>query len=225
MPETVTPHDLRRHLRTHIFLAALLKTPGGNCAARIRNMSQTGALVEASILPEAGTPVRLVRGSLEAAGETVWRSGSRCGVAFSSHVSVEAWLPDSNGRQARVDALVSEVRNDNAFPESPEAEAPSNAVHGQAFEVLADLARTMGRRIASDPVTIARFSVELQGFDILSQALEALRSKQPGSTRRLADTVSACGELLLRLEAVPDDIPEPILVRTSSASDCFGALR
>jgi hypothetical protein len=220
MPETAVSHDLRRHLRTHIFLAALLKTPGGNCAARIRNMSQTGALVEGNILPDAGTPVSLVRGSLEAVGETVWSSGSRCGVAFSSNVSVEAWLPDLNGRQARVDALVDEIRNDGESPEWLAADASCNAEPDQIFQVLADLARTLGRQIAGDPVTVARFSSELQGFDLLAEALEAMRSKQPGRNRRLADTLSACGELLLRLKAAPEDIAEPAFVRTGSASGC-----
>lgn len=223
MPEAVTTYESRGHLRTHIFLAAQFNTPSGNCAARIRNMSRTGALVEASILPEAGTPVRLVRGSLEAAGETVWRSGSRCGVAFSSLVSVEAWLPDLNGRQARVDALVGGIRNDNSFPELLEAAAALSAEPDQAFKVLADLARSLGHRLASDAVMVARFSSELQGFDILAQALEALGSQQPGSRRRLDDTVSACGELLNRLNAGSEDLCEthgPERLR-SGASDGF----
>ena len=221
MPETVTCHDFRRHLRTHIFLAALLKTPAGNCAARVRNLSQTGALIEASILPEAGTPVRLVRGSLEAVGKTVWRSGSRCGIAFSSHVSVEAWLADSNARQARVDALVGEIRGGRAIEERPAVEASCSAEPNRAFEVLAELAMTLGRRIASDPVAITKFSSELQGFDILAQALEAMHSQDPGSSRRLADTLSACAELLLRLNAAAAQVPEPALVRNGSVPGRF----
>jgi hypothetical protein len=218
MPDTVTPHDLRRNSRTHIFLGALLKSPVGNCAARIRNISRTGALIEASILPEAGTPVRLVRGSLEAAGETVWRSGGRCGIAFESHVCVESWLPDWNGRQAQVDALLDDIRKDSASGDLPDARPACETDPDQAFKTLADLARTLGRQFASDSATVARFSSELQGFDILAQALEALGARQPGGTRRLADTVSACRELLLRLDSDSGDLPEPVLVRTGSAS-------
>jgi hypothetical protein len=181
-------------------------------------MSRTGALIEASILPETGTPVRLVRGSLEAAGQTVWSIGERCGIAFSSEVCVEAWLPDSNSRQARVDTLVDSIRDDIKSPEWPEAAASKGAGAGKEFEVLAKLARTLERQFAGDPATIASFSCELQGFDLLAQALEASYSKDPDSRRRLADIMSACNELLRRLETAPKD--EAGLLQTGPDSSC-----
>jgi hypothetical protein len=198
MPETTTLHELRSTSRTHLFVGAVLKTPSGHCTARVRNISRTGALVEAAILPDTGTPVSLVRGSLSAEGRTVWRSGSRCGIAFSSDVVVDAWLPDGNSRQARVDALLRDIRNDNAAYE----EVSSLAHHGEGSgskEILAELASILGTQLASDPLIVARFSTELQGLDLLAQALEA--RNQPDGIRRLAHTVSACGEILGRLKA------------------------
>lgn len=198
MPETTTLHELRSSSRTHLFVGAVLKTPSGDCTARIRNISRTGALVEAAILPDTGTSVRLVRGSLSAEGKTVWRSGSRCGIEFSSDVVVDAWLPDGNSRQARVDALVRDIRNNNAACEESFNHADNNGELGEPKEVLAELASALGTQFASDPLIVARFSTELQGLDLLAQALEA--RSQPGGDRRLVDTVNACGEILARLK-------------------------
>jgi hypothetical protein len=224
MPETVARHDLRRHSRTHIFLAALLKTPAGDFPVRIRNMSPTGALVEADILPDPGTPVRLMRGSLETTGETVWHSGSRCGISFPSPVRVEAWLPETSGRQDRVDALVGQIRNNRTISERLASETSRTAEPELALDVLAELARTLGRQLAADPATIARFSFELQGFDLLAQALEALPPQQTGPSRRFADTVGACADLLLRLKTAGEHAPGQALVRDRLDPDQSGTL-
>ncbi len=219
MPEDASPPELRRCLRKHIYLAAVLRAAGGSYPVCIRNMSQNGALAEARLLPEAGTSVKILRGSLEAAGRIVWSSGCHCGIAFSSDVLVDAWLPKGKARQARIDALIDNIRNENEQSGDFPTEHRPDCRLDRSAEVLALLARALGRQFASDPATIARFPFELQGLDILVQALEAIASDDSGASRRLAETVSACRELLANMTAAEGTRPEPAFLRDGQSGD------
>jgi len=61
--------ELRVESRSNIFVMATIYAPGGSTPVRVRNMSRTGALVEAPVLPAAGSRVRLSRGSLTVVGD------------------------------------------------------------------------------------------------------------------------------------------------------------
>lgn len=99
--------DARASPRTNLFLAAALHAPRYSAPVRVRNMSATGALVEAAAVPDAGTEIRLVRGSLAIPGEVAWSAAGRCGLHFSSLVSVHEWMvPPANREQQRVDDAV-----------------------------------------------------------------------------------------------------------------------
>jgi len=79
--------------RSNIFVTATLYAAGGSTPVRIRNMSRSGALVEASALPPAGTGVRLCRGSISVAGEVIWVDARKAGLRFASPTAAADWLP------------------------------------------------------------------------------------------------------------------------------------
>ena len=60
-----------------MLVAATLHVDGQLLPVRIRNMSVSGALIEAATLPPAGAAVVLERGSLQVAGRISWSTGSR----------------------------------------------------------------------------------------------------------------------------------------------------
>ena len=72
--------DLRADRRTNLYLAANLRWPGGATAVRVRNLSARGALIEAAVLPLAGTSVELIRGELKVGGAVAWLSGNKAGL-------------------------------------------------------------------------------------------------------------------------------------------------
>src|SRR5574338_707014 len=93
--------------RTNLFLAAVLHGGKSSSPVRLRNMSSEGALAEGVDVPQAGSEVRLVRGSLAASATVAWSAQGRCGLHFSSPVSVREWLaPPANQDQQRVDDAV-----------------------------------------------------------------------------------------------------------------------
>jgi hypothetical protein len=112
-------------------------------------------------------------------------------------VIVDAWLPDSNGRQAQVDALVRHIRNPEETSDPSCTGTHSYGEVREPNEVLAELASALGSHFSRDPLIVAKFPTELQGLDLLAQVLEA--QNYPVSDRRLADTVNACSEMLARL--------------------------
>lgn len=164
----------RHQARTHLFVAATLYADAGATPVNIRNMSQTGALIEAAVLPEVGCRIILKRGPLQAAGNIAWRAGRRAGVRLEADVCVADWMARlGNTGQDRVDALVAIVRND-----VPRMGAPA-PVAMEALSVEAELAmlRTeltrLERGLVGDPAVIATHP-ELQTFDISLQRIDRI---------------------------------------------------
>ena len=85
--------------RSNIFVMATLYAAGGSTPVRVRNMSRSGALVEASALPPAGTGVRLCRGSVSVAGEVMWVDEHKAGLRFASPTAAADWLPGGTARE------------------------------------------------------------------------------------------------------------------------------
>ena len=156
----------------------------------------------------------LVRGSLSASGKIVWRSKSRCGIAFSSEVVIDAWLPAESSGQARVDAIVRDIRNANGTSDTPMGAAPISVEPAKPGARLAELANALATQFASDPLIVERFSIELQGLDLLAQALEA--SCESAEGERLAGTLAACEEIAAALASRPAAVDTGHLVQNGS---------
>ena len=169
--------------RTNMFLAAVLQGTGFSAPVKIRNMSSEGALVEAASVPPAGAAVRLLRGSLVVPASVAWSAERRCGLRFSSIVSVRDWLaPPANAEQQRVDDLVRVVKA-GAVPfaahrsAGPAARPGAGALLARLEEDLlraTQLIEAVSEDLVCDEAALARHGQRLMDLDIAVQTISAV---------------------------------------------------
>ena len=68
--------------RARVLLAAKLETDSGEIEARLRDLSQKGALVECLQVPPAGSEVVFVRGVTRVPARVAWAGADRVGLEF-----------------------------------------------------------------------------------------------------------------------------------------------
>lgn len=76
----------RKDRRSRVLLAVKLRTPHGAIDARLRNLSMSGALLEAEDAPAKGTQVAFERGETIVPAQVMWVSGSRFGIRFDTPI-------------------------------------------------------------------------------------------------------------------------------------------
>jgi hypothetical protein len=176
--------------RTNLLLAATAEVGGRSLPVRIRNLSETGAMVEGAGLPEAGMPLVLMRGDLQVAATVAWAAGGRRGVRFAGPTPVNEWTGgkpkplDCTGLrdQRRVDAIQAEARADppaGRALRAPEAPAqPPPAVSPDLDKRLADelgfvqrLLEGLGDELIADLLLVQRHGKSLQSLDLVGQIL------------------------------------------------------
>jgi hypothetical protein len=146
---------------------------------RIRNMSRSGALVEGTAMPPAGTEVRLSRGSLCVAGEIMWAELRKAGLRFAAPAVAADWLP--NGQrgvgQQLADELVHKARL-GVLPISAVDQRPTIAagLHEEILRLHQILQRA-GEELASDEALAATHLMSLQAIDGVTSCLAKLVGK------------------------------------------------
>lgn len=200
--------NARYQPRTSMFLAAVLHAKSERAPARVRNMSANGALLESPVTPGPGTEIHLMRGVLVAQGTVVWSSNNRCGVRFSSEVSVKEWLasPATKPQQQRVDDVVALVRaggSDVQFPSSAKAQARSHEQLVDDLRAVMRLMQDLEDNLAASNETLERHAMKLQNMDIAMQMLRAVSAElTPGNDNgaegiaRLQDLRISCSQAL-----------------------------
>lgn len=184
MPDPVpSPANLRADPRKAMFVAAELFVGAASTPVKIRNMSTKGALVEAPSLPPMGTPVRLVRGPLQASGSMSWATGGRGGISLLGSIAVDDWIKGKiPEHQVRVDALIAEIRKTGREPRSIAAAAAmpkpsfeqSDAATETELRTLAGLISGLEDALIDDPHVIAHHGDALQKIDEAQQRINAL---------------------------------------------------
>jgi len=151
-----------------MFIAAVLRGSGGSCPVRIRNLSRSGALIEAPVLPPQGSAVELVRSDFRVTGEIVWRAGSRCGLRLDSAIIVADWMANpANRHQGLVDTMVAKIKSELATASTASAPSPPlSADLGEDIDRLRLLLEAMGDDLTSVPETLMRHAANLQHLDI-----------------------------------------------------------
>lgn len=175
--------------RTNLLLAATAEVGGRSLPVRIRNLSETGAMLEGAGLPEAGMPLILMRGDLQVAATVAWVAGGRRGVRFAGPTPVNEWTGgkpkaiDCTGLrdQRRVDSIQAEARADPPLGRalrSTEAAAPPSALSPDLDKRLADelgyvqrLLEGLGDELIADLLLIQRHGKSLQSLDLVGQIL------------------------------------------------------
>ena len=170
------PDEPRIAPRTNMFIAAVLRGAGGSCPVRIRNLSRSGALVEAPVLPPQGSAVELVRSVYRVSGEVVWRAGSRCGLRLGSAIVVADWMANpANRHQGVVDKMVAEIKGELATAPAAAPSPPLSIDLGEDVDRLRLLLEAMGDDLTSVPETLMRHAASLQHLDIAGQMPDALK--------------------------------------------------
>ena len=197
--------EARAAPRTNLFMAATLQWADASTAVKIRDLSALGAQIESSLPLETGAEVTLVRGALRAGAQVTWSRERRCGLRFTSPISVHDWMGNpAHQAQQRVDHLVAAVKA-GALPPTKLAKPEAQAADGLADDLrrIRRLLDKLADALASDATTVAKHGAELQNLDIAVQTLAALaEAAQPDApagaagTARLSELRTSCLEAL-----------------------------
>ena len=156
-------------------MAATLYSDAGSAPVRIRNMSQSGALIEASAVPDPGAEVILKRGSLQTGGYIAWKVKGKAGIAFSTRVSVGDWLSRQvRGHQDEVDEIVSNLKAGSPPGSAADGAgvASTPSIEAELLALRGDLVR-LGNGLAGDAILVATHP-EVQMLDIALQKIDRL---------------------------------------------------
>jgi hypothetical protein len=205
--------------RKNLMLAATIECGGTRAPVRIRNLSETGAMLDGATLPNPGVALTLTRAEISVGATVIWREGGRCGVHFDLvAATVDEWVtgkrpPAFDGKhgQARVDAIQDAVRTGAALPaETQSASAAGSVGAGELERRIAEevihvqrLIDALGEELVEDPVMLQRHSRVLQNLDRASQILEHLGNVLGASDRVDAAQRVAMQDLRERLLRKP----------------------
>ncbi|MGY4397327.1 hypothetical protein ACVWZA_002521 [Sphingomonas sp. UYAg733] len=172
--------------RRNLLLAATIDAPGLHAPVRIRNLSESGAMLEGAVFPGIGETFTLRRAELSITATIVWRAGSRCGVRLDGVATVADWVAGKStepGSQARdqhyVDRVQAAVRAGIAFPDTQQRPAPAAKVDGsdltarlaQELAYVKRLLEAVGDTLTDDGLIVQKHSRSLQDFDLACQIL------------------------------------------------------
>lgn len=93
----------REPRRSRVFLTAMVEPGTGPVAARIRDISATGALLESEFVPKGGQTLALSCGTTKLEARVAWADRGWFGVEFASPLAA-ADLVDSTGAKLQVSA-------------------------------------------------------------------------------------------------------------------------
>ena len=183
------PED-RASPRTNLLLAATAEVGGRSLPVRIRNLSETGALVEGAGLPDAGMKLVLARGDLHVSAVVAWAAGGRRGVKFDGPTPVHEWTGGAKPRpldctglrdQRRVDAIQAEARSDVATGRALRAPAAAaepatanpdlDARLAHELGYVQRLLENLGDELIGDLLLVQRHGQSLQSLDLVGQIL------------------------------------------------------
>ena len=181
--------DQPRATRKNLMLAASIESGGSRAPVRIRNLSESGAMLDGAALPGPGASLVLTRADIQVSASVVWCAGGRCGIRFDNvAASVDEWVTGKRAAvfagqqgQARVDAILSVVGSGTALPAEPGA-SPGTAISSAELErriaeeiiYVQRLIDALGEELIEDPVMLQRHARVLQNLDRASQVLEHL---------------------------------------------------
>lgn len=201
--------------RKNLLLAATIETGTLSGQVRIRNLSQTGAMLDAPILPDAGVRLVLRRAAIEMGATVVWNANGRCGIQFDdSGVSVEEWVAgartasfDGHTGQARIDAIQAALRAGAAMPADEEPPAGRNGLSTSLIEArlveeldyVRRLLDDLGEELVEDPAVIQEHLAAVQNLDRATQVLAHLAEILSADDRVAAAASVAMADLRTRL--------------------------
>ena len=188
---TALPTESRRAERRGLFMSAQLLVDGQDWPIRVRNISETGAMVEGMRLPETGA-VELRRADHRIVASIAWAQGKRRGLRFHRSIEVAEWLPstDMQGQQL-LDARIAAARA-QAVPQSEtyEDDLPIVPRVGEELKLASRRLEGLLDTFGDYMPMLQRFPTEMQQLEVLQQLLEWL-----GNIIQADDPVAAAARL------------------------------
>jgi hypothetical protein len=202
--------EYRRAPRSNLFLSAEIDTGGKASPVRVKNLSETGALLEGPAFPAVGTVLTLRRLDVQIGATVVWLAPPKCGVAFEGEVCVGEWIAGKAGPvtfgQARVDEMQATVRDRTSLRPVPIAAVDRGKdvedIDGRVAEELAFVRRlleALSDELVVEPIVVQRHARALQGFDLAGQILGHLAEVLTAKDREAAIREIGMEELRTRL--------------------------
>ena len=187
-PAEEPARDRRASRRSNLLLVAEIEYDGLIAQVRIRNVSDTGAMVEGPQVPKAGTRLWLKRGTLKVRASVAWADRGKAGLHFDEQLPVEIWAggkpkpaePAGLKDQRQIDALQAAIRaghSTTAFDTPPSASPEAgqlNARTADEIKYVVRLIESLGDQLAGDPVILHKHATSLQNIDLANQILSHL---------------------------------------------------
>lgn len=174
--------------RTNLLLAATIESEALRTAVRIRNMSESGAMIDGAAFPPIGAMLTLRRLEMSIRATVIWHAAGRCGIRFEGRASVPDWVAGVNRAesagmpgQVRVDAIQAALRTGGQPPIVTPRAPPQGPATTIADDRLADelayvrrLLDGVGDELSDDPVILQRYGRLLQNLDLAGQIIDQL---------------------------------------------------
>ena len=103
LPANPIPQRKRTLPRSRVYVVACLRSGDGWEQVRLRDLSRSGALVEATNAPPVGSTVQLVRGSMTVEACVAWIDTTWFGVEFNEPLDT-GFLANHVGKHLKVSA-------------------------------------------------------------------------------------------------------------------------
>ncbi len=170
------------------MLAATISAGAVSAPVRIRNLSETGAMIDGPALPTPGSTLMLNRLTVSIGATVVWTREGRCGLSLMGPIVVADWIAGASsasakaaGEQFRVDQIQSAIRSGAALPAETRAPAPppASAVPVER-SVAIELTRVrrmldaVTEELSDDVDVLMRHQRAMQSFDIAAQIIAEL---------------------------------------------------
>ncbi|WP_199857352.1 PilZ domain-containing protein [Sphingomonas sp. EC-HK361] len=200
--------------RTNLFLSASIEADDASAPVRIRNLSETGAMIEGPAFPAIGSTLKLHRMEVDVDARLVWQAGPRAGIHFAGTITVAEWVSGKRAAsgplfgQTRVDAIQATIRTGTAPLVAPHPEPVPGAVAAipdlerHLAEEIALVRRSledMGDVMTDDPIVVQRHHKLLQTFDLSCQVLDHIARILTAEDRGKAVAAVGMDELRARL--------------------------
>jgi hypothetical protein len=216
-PASDTGKLTARAPRTNLLLAATIEAGAIKTPVRIRNMSESGAMIEGAAFPAIGATLILRRLEVGIGGTVIWRAAGRCGIRFDGQAVVADWVAGVarnpgvfDTGQARVDAIQAAIRTGQPIPAGtdpkPSATGSTKDLDHRLAEELAYVRRLLdgvGGELSDDGIILQRHARMLQSFDVACQILEHLQTILSAPDRAEAVKAVTMQDLRARLLRKP----------------------
>lgn len=91
----------RKSKRARVLLSATIRTADGEFPARLRDLSQRGALLETANPPAVGSDITFARGETVVPARVAWVGGNRIGLEFVRPIDEHEVLVHIGGARVR----------------------------------------------------------------------------------------------------------------------------